>query len=45
VVYGFCALALWTFIFFFPVLSAVHISWEQWDLRMLHWLFRNNEWV
>jgi dolichyl-phosphate-mannose--protein O-mannosyl transferase len=45
VVYGFCALALWTFIFFFPILSAVHISWEQWDLRMLHWLFRNNEWV
>jgi dolichyl-phosphate-mannose--protein O-mannosyl transferase len=45
VVYGFCVLALLTFVFFFPILAGTHITWQEWDARMLHWLFQHNEWV
>jgi hypothetical protein len=45
VVYGFCLVAFLTFVFFFPVLSGMHVRWQDWDARMLHWLFRNNQWV
>ena len=45
VVYAFCLIAVLTFMFFFPILSAQHITWQAWDARMLHWLFQHNEWV
>jgi Gpi18-like mannosyltransferase len=43
-VYGFGALTVLTFAFFFPVLSGMHIPWKAWDWRMMHNLFGNN-WV
>jgi hypothetical protein len=44
IVWAFVILVVGAFVFFLPVLSAMHIPWNAWDARMLHWLFRN-EWV
>jgi len=45
IVWAFAILVVGAFFFFLPILSATHIPWNAWDARMLHWLFRNNEWV
>jgi hypothetical protein len=32
------------FLFFFPILSGMHVTGNVWDARMLHWLF-HDQWV
>jgi len=44
-VWAFGLIAVWAFVFFFPVYSGMKVPWNVWDARMLHWLFRNNQWV
>jgi dolichyl-phosphate-mannose--protein O-mannosyl transferase len=38
VVAGYCASIVIVFAFFFPILAGLHVPWNVWDLRMLHWL-------
>jgi len=45
IVLAFGLLVVWAFVFFFPILSGMHVRWNAWDARMLHWLYRNNQWV
>jgi Gpi18-like mannosyltransferase len=44
-VWAFGLMVVVAFVFFFPLFTGMHITWNAWDARMLHWLFRNNEWV
>jgi dolichyl-phosphate-mannose--protein O-mannosyl transferase len=37
-VFGYLAVVVWGFIFFYPVLAGVHIPWDQWHARM--WIDR-----
>jgi Gpi18-like mannosyltransferase len=43
-VIAYLAVALGLFVFFYPILSGMHITWAQWDLRMWHGLMQN-QWV
>ena len=42
--YAVVAVAFGLFVFFYPILSGMHITWAQWDLRMWHGLMQN-QWV
>jgi Gpi18-like mannosyltransferase len=44
VVVGYGALVFGLFVFFYPILAGVHITWQTWDARMWHWLMQN-QWV
>ncbi len=44
VVGGYCALVIGLFIFFYPILAGLHVTWNVWDARMWHWLMKN-QWV
>jgi dolichyl-phosphate-mannose--protein O-mannosyl transferase/Gpi18-like mannosyltransferase len=44
IVWAFSLLVVWAFVFFYPVYSGIHVPWNEWDARMLHWLFQN-QWV
>ena len=35
---GYCAAIALVFAFFFPILAGLHVPWNVWDARMLHWL-------
>jgi 4-amino-4-deoxy-L-arabinose transferase-like glycosyltransferase len=35
---GYCGAIVLVFAFFFPVLAGLHVPWNVWDARMLHWL-------
>jgi len=43
-VYVYCALAIGAFVFWFPIVSGMHVTWDTWDARMWHDLF-GNQWV
>jgi dolichyl-phosphate-mannose--protein O-mannosyl transferase len=43
-VYVYCGLAVAAFVFWFPIFSGMHVSWDTWDSRMWHFLF-GNQWV
>ncbi len=38
VVAGYCVSIVLVFAFFFPILAGLHVPWNVWDARMLHWL-------
>ncbi len=35
---GYCTAIVLVFAFFFPILAGLHVPWNVWDARMLHWL-------
>ncbi len=41
---GYLALVVVLFVFFFPILAGLHVTWNVWDARMWHWLMKN-QWV
>jgi predicted membrane-bound dolichyl-phosphate-mannose-protein mannosyltransferase len=43
-VWGYAALVVGLFAYFYPVLAGSHVPWNVWDSRMWHWLMRN-QWV
>jgi dolichyl-phosphate-mannose-protein mannosyltransferase len=43
-VYVYCGLVVAAFVFWYPIISGMHVTWETWDARMWHWLF-GNQWV
>ena len=38
IVAGYCVSIVAIFAFFFPVLAGLHVPWNVWDARMLHWI-------
>jgi 4-amino-4-deoxy-L-arabinose transferase-like glycosyltransferase len=41
---AYAALVVFSFAYFFPVVAGLHVPWNVWDSRMLHWLMHNG-WV